>query len=132
MSNILTVIEARSRILEFIEAVRVADAETAQQYLAPDATLTFPGPTTFDSLQTFFAWASQRYKNPIYHYDEFDLVQIDTIKTRVYAAGTIDGELLDGRHFAGVRFLDRFEFVDKMIVRKDAWSDMADRLRRMA
>jgi hypothetical protein len=44
-------------------------------------------------------WTAERYRNPIYHYEEFDLIHDGAKSTRVYAAGTLDGELLDGRRF---------------------------------
>jgi hypothetical protein len=122
---------ARDLILDFIAAIRAADADAARTFLAPGATITFPGPTEFDSVEDFLAWAAARYRNPVYHYSTFDLVHDGPGSTRVYAEGTFDGELLDGRRFEGVRFLDRFDFTGNVITRKLAWSDMADRLRHM-
>jgi hypothetical protein len=131
MAETLTRDIARDLILRFIEAVRTGDAGAARTFLTPDATITFPGPTQFASVEDFLVWAAARYRNPIYRYEEFDIVHDGAESARVYAVGTLDGELLDGRQFSGVRFLDRFDFDGLHIKRKIAWSDMADRLRRM-
>ncbi|MNY77286.1 hypothetical protein D3C86_2171320 [compost metagenome] len=48
----------------------------------------------------------------------------------VYATGSVDGTLLDGTRFEGVRYIDRFDIVNDKITRKEVWSDMADFLRR--
>src|ERR1700754_1713400 len=106
MAESLILDVARDLILQFIEAVRTADADIARRFLAPGATITFPGPIEFSSVEDFLTWAAQRYRNPVYHYKEFDLIHDGGESTRVYAASALDGELLDGRRFHGVRFLD--------------------------
>jgi len=33
---------------------------------------------------------------------------------------------LDGRPFEGIRFIDRFEIQDGLIVKQDVWNDMGE------
>ncbi len=44
----------------------------------------------------------------------------------VFCRGTLSGEWLDGSSFEGVRFVDRFELINRMIARQDVWNDLAE------
>ena len=47
--------------------------------------------------------------------------------TVVYCRGTLAGEWPDGRAFAGVRFIDRFEIDDAgRIVDQQVWNDLGE------
>jgi hypothetical protein len=44
----------------------------------------------------------------------------------VYVRGTLHGRWRDGSAFDGVRFIDRFEIRDGLIVRQDVWNDAGE------
>ncbi|MDO7593790.1 MAG: hypothetical protein MUQ90_00250, partial [Burkholderiaceae bacterium] len=52
--------------------------------------------------------------------------------TVVYARGTLSGNWLDGEPFSGIRFIDRFEVVDGLLVRQDVWNDIGESLQKKA
>ena len=43
-----------------------------------------------------------------------------------YVLGTLFGEWLDGTAFEGIRFIDRFQLSEGLIVRQDVWNDMGE------
>jgi limonene-1,2-epoxide hydrolase len=116
-------------IMRFIEAVNRQDVSTARATMWEGATLTFPGGNVFTDVGAFFEWTKGRYRQATYRYDT-----IEEIATEggfvVYARGTIEGESNDGSRFSEIRSIDRFELADGRIVKKEAWSDMADYLRK--
>jgi len=116
---------------KFIEAINDRDASVARTMMADGATMTFPGGNTFVDVGAFLDWAKGRYRKASYSYDNIEEIVAGS-KTIVYARGSIEGELNDGEKFAGIRVVDRFEIADGKIVRKEAWSDMADYLRKRA
>lgn len=124
-------IGAAQVVSRFINAVNARDAESARTLLATGAELVFPGGNTFRDVGGFLEWTKGRYKNATYRYERIEELSADG-DVVVYAAGTIDGELNDGSMFSGVRCLDRFQIHDGLISRKEAWSDMADFLRKRA
>ncbi len=116
---------------EFIEAINDRDVSVARVMMADGATMTFPGGNTFTDVGAFLDWAKGRYRKAVYSYDDVEEIAAGS-KTIVYARGSIEGELNDGEKFAGIRVVDRFEMIGGKIVRKEAWSDMADYLRKKA
>ncbi|MNK53286.1 SnoaL-like domain protein [compost metagenome] len=120
---------AKRLILEFIDAIHHGDADAALRTLGPRYELIFPGPASFSDVRAIFEWFGKRYTSAHYRYGHMDAIEFPK-KVVVYAAGTVDGVLLDGTRFSGVRYIDYFEIVAGKIVRKEVWSDMADFLRR--
>lgn len=122
---------ARELIERFIRAVNDGDAEGAQRCLAPDVRLVFPGPTRFERVADFLALSGPRYRRVAYTYGAMELAQADPGRTVVYAQGTVDGVFANGQAFEGVRYIDRFEIENGLILSKEVWSDMAERMRRL-
>lgn len=114
---------------KFVGAINGQDVALARAMMADGATMTFPGGNTFTDVGAFFVWAKGRYRRAIFSYDIVEEIATDS-KTTVYACGAMEGELNDGETFAGVRVVDRFEMIGGKIIRKEAWSDMADYLRK--
>jgi ketosteroid isomerase-like protein len=123
-------LRGRETIEQFIRAVNARDADAAQAMLAPGALLVFPGPTVFEKVSDFLAWAGPRYRKASYIYGDMDFLEKDE-GTVVYAQGRVEGEFPDGVAFSGVRYIDRFTIAGQLILRKEVWSDMADLLRRL-
>jgi hypothetical protein len=120
---------SKTIIQEFISAVNNRNAVAARRWLSPDAELRFPGDALFGDIEELLRWASTRYREAFYRYDSFEELSLPD-REIVYARGRISGELNDGEAFSNVRVIDRFEISEGRIVSKEAWSDIADFLRK--
>ena len=123
-----TAAETPSRIVEaFLRALERRDPGAAA-FLAPGARIVFPGGREFQSLESLAAWAFTRYRSvrkTLERVEELP-VQADGVTT-VYVYGTLAGEWLDGRPYAGIRFIDRFEVdEDGRIVDQKVWNDLGE------
>ena len=70
-------------------------------------------------------WAKGRYRSARKTYDRYE-----TCGDAVYCYGTLNGELLDGSSYSGIRFIDRFTVRDGKLADQNVWNDMAEVLRR--
>ena len=84
----------------------------------------------FQRVADFLALSGPRYQRVSYTYGAMELAQAQD-RTVVYAQGRVDGVFADGTAFEDVRYIDRFEIDGGLIVSKEVWSDMADRMRRL-
>ena len=117
--------EASDLVKAFLEAMQARDLETAQSFLHPHFQMCFPGGVVMHSLPDMVAWAQQRYSRIAKQYERFDESwQGDA--TVVFCQGTLQGQWLNGEAFSGVRFMDRMEVVDGLIMRQDVWNDLAE------
>ncbi|ADZ72260.1 tautomerase family protein [Polymorphum gilvum] len=112
----------------FLEAMEARDLARASGFLAPEFRMTFPGGATFSSLEELIAWAKPRYRFVRKSYDRFETLAGDSGST-VYCYGTLAGEWPDGTAFSGIRFIDRFELRDGLIVGQMVWNDLAESAR---
>lgn len=120
---------ASAVIEQFIDAINRQDIGRARKVMTSDATMRFPGGNTFTDVGAFIEWTKGRYRRAVYTYDSLEQLVIAGA-TIVYARGSIAGELNDGESFQGVRVVDRYTIENGLIRDKEAWSDMADYLRR--
>lgn len=109
----------------FLRLVEARDLRGAAVYLAPGATITFPGGRRFTDLREQVASSAGRFRHVHKVFEGIDSVAHDD-EVVVYAFGTLEGEALDGSPFEGVRFIDRFVLVDGRIVDQRVWNDMAE------
>jgi hypothetical protein len=111
----------------FLRALETRDPRGAA-YLAPGAKIVFPGGHEFQSLETLAAWAFTRYRAVRKTLERIDeLPDRGDGVTTVYVYGTLAGEWLDGRPFAGIRFIDRFEIDGAgRIVDQKVWNDLGE------
>ena len=123
--------EARSVVRTFIEAVNERNVEATRAATGPGLTMTFPGNTVMHSIDEFFAWVAGRSPKSAYLYDTIDVLE-DGDALVAYACGSVVGETASGLAFSGVRVIDKFVIRNGRVVEKEAWSDMADFLRRAA
>lgn len=128
MSN-ATTLTPDAVVTAFVDALNRQDVPAARALMAERLDMVFPGQATFNDIGTFLDWAKTRYRRATYRYARLDTVPAGA-RAIVYAQGTIDGEMNDGETFRDVRVIDRFEIENGRIVRKEAWSDMADYLRK--
>ena len=70
-------------------------------------------------------WAKGRYRSARETYDRYE-----NCGYAVYCSGTLNGELLDGSSYSGIRFIDRFTVRDGKLADQNVWNDMAEVLGR--
>ena len=115
-------IAAVTSYLTLCERRELAAAGT---HLAPDAVLIFPGGRRYTDLESMASAGDAVYARMHKNMDRFDAFVDDEGREVVVSIGTLEGELLDGRRFDGVRYLDRFVVVDEAIVLQEVWNDLA-------
>lgn len=125
---------ASAIVLAFLDAMGRRDLAQAQSHLAEGFTMCFPGPQQMQRLSELAEWAATRYREVRKHYERVEECWLgDTAATTaVYCSGTLEGTWLDGRTFAGIRFIDRFEVAGDRIGRQDVWNDLGETLLQAA
>jgi hypothetical protein len=116
---------SRDLVLAYLNAMEARELEKARSMLAPGFTMTFPSKRQFTDLESLIAWSKGRYRFVRKTYDGFDESSRDGITT-VYCFGTLNGEALDGKPIANVRFIDRFEVKGGKIIDQQVWNDLAE------
>jgi phenylpyruvate tautomerase PptA (4-oxalocrotonate tautomerase family) len=109
----------------YLEAMEARDLDSARTLLAENFSMMFPGGVVFQSLEELTSWAAKRYRAVRKSYEGFDEALIEGGAV-VYCHGTLSGESLSGRRFAGVRFVDRFLVTDGELVTQSVWNDLAE------
>jgi hypothetical protein len=110
----------------FLTLVAQRNVQEARRYLAPDARIVFPPGRTFASLEEMAAGMQARYRSIDKVRDRWDIWERADGATVVYNSGTLFGVNLHGVPFSGVRYLDRFELQEGLIVRQEVWNDLAE------
>ncbi len=116
---------AENTVRDYLAAMEARDLDRARRLLKPGFTMEFPGPVRMNSLEQLLAWAKPRYRNARKTYERYDTCLADGA-TVVYCFGTLSGEWLDGKPFAGIRFIDRFTLRDGLLVDQTVWNDMGE------
>lgn len=119
---------ASEQVQKFLAAMQVRDLALAQTFLSPDFVMCFPGGVRFTQLAELVAWGRQRYKSVGKHIEKMDEAWAGDV-TVVHCHGKLHGEWPDGQPFKGIRFIDRFEFKDELIVKQDVWNDLSEHAR---
>jgi phenylpyruvate tautomerase PptA (4-oxalocrotonate tautomerase family) len=112
-------------VRQFLAAMQARDLDLAKGFLALDFQMQFPGGACFTQLEQLVEWGRQRYRSVSKTFERFDEAWTDRGSV-VHCHGTLSGEWLDGRAFSGIRFIDRFELADGLLVRQDVWNDLAE------
>lgn len=112
---------ATETVTRFLRAMEARDLEAAAALLAPSFTMTFPGGVEMQRLEDLVAWSRPRYRSIRKAFD-----RVEDAGTAVWVSGTLAGEWPDGRAFEGIRYVDRFELQDGLIVRQEVWNDMGE------
>ena len=115
----------------YLSAMERRDLAAARALLAPGFVMTFPGGRRFETLEQLVESARTRYRSALKTYDRYDAAPQADGTTVVYCYGTLHGELLDGRAYAGIRFIDRFTVRDGLLVDQMVWNDMAEVLGKL-
>ena len=113
-------------VQRFLAAMEARDINAAQSMLGDEFTMNFPAAPPMHTLQELVNWAKPRYRFIKKTYEGYDAMQSAGDPTIVYTRGTLSGEWLDGKPFADIRFIDRFEITNGKITRQDVWNDIAE------
>jgi hypothetical protein len=115
-------------VAAFLAALEARNLPRAAQLLAPGARMTFPGDRQFRTLESLVDWSKTRYLGVRKAIERIEELPVDGEGlTTVYCRGTLAGEWPDGRPFAGIRFIDRFEIDDAgRIVDQQVWNDLGE------
>lgn len=116
---------AENTVRDYLAAMEARDLDRARRLLKPGFTMEFPGPVRMSSLDELLAWAKPRYRFARKTYERYDSCAADGT-TVVYCFGTLSGEWLDGKPFAGIRFIDRFTLRDGLLADQTVWNDMGE------
>jgi ketosteroid isomerase-like protein len=116
---------AASRVVrDYLDAWAERDLEAAQRHLGEGFVMTYPGGAGFSRLADLVTHLAQRYRGVRKRFERFDEVPAEDGTVIVYCFGTLDGDFADGRHFEGVRFIDRFTVRDGRLVDHRVWNDL--------
>jgi len=123
--------DAINLVRNFLDTMERRDLEGARSYLDPRFTMTFPGNVVMRQLEELVEWSKPRYRAVAKTYEHFDVANTADTALAVYAFGALAGERLDGTHFSGIRFIDRFEIGVSadgtlLIVDQKVWNDLAE------
>ena len=110
-------IETVTRYLRLVEERRL---DEASRYLAPDPVIVFPGGRRFSDLDGQVASSRGRFRRVTKTIQQLDVF--------ASAGSAIEGEDLAGRRFSSVRFIDRLELDDGLVVTHHVWNDLAERM----
>ena len=117
--------EATQVVRDFLQAMGQRDLAAAAQCVAPGFEMVFPGHRRMRELAELGTWAATRYRDVQKDYERFD-ESWQGSHTVVFCSGTLFGHWPDGRAFAGVRFIDRFEVEGGKIRLQEVWNDLGE------
>ena len=115
-------------VKSFLLAMQERDMALAQSFLHPDFAMCFPGGVKMRTLPEMMSWAQQRYSAIHKNCEQFEESWQGDV-TVVFCHGTLQGTWLQGESFEGIRFIDRLEVRDGLIIRQDVWNDLAEHRR---
>jgi ketosteroid isomerase-like protein len=110
----------------YLTAMEARDMARAKQLVAPQAEFIFPGGARLTDLDAIVAGSAKRYQFVGKHIESIDAAAMPDGGVAVYVRGTLHGRWLDGSAFDGIRFIDRIEVRDGLIVRQDVWNDSGE------
>ena len=120
--------EVTQTVRNFLSAMEQRDLPAAKAMLAPGFVMLFPGGARMTALEELVEWAAQRFRRARKTYERFDVAPGADGTSIVYCFGTLHGEALSGKSFAGIRFIDRFTVAGGLIRDQMVWNDMAEML----
>lgn len=118
----VSAVEFVKRFLRYMED---RDLKSANEMMAPEAEITFPGNRKFKSQAEMVQASRGRYQWVKKNFEQVDVYPKNSTFV-VYIIGTLYGVNRHGVSFSGVRYLDRFEIIDGLIARQDVWNDLAE------
>lgn len=118
--------QATVTVKNFLEAMEKRDLAMAASFMAAEAAIVYPGGQRYNSQQEMVEAAAKRYHSVRKTIERIDEIRLADESAIVYVVGTLSGESKQGYRFKGVRFVDRFEIRDNLIVGQQVWNDLAE------
>jgi ketosteroid isomerase-like protein len=119
-------IEAAALVKKFLGAMENRDLAAASTMMAEDAIIVFPGGRVFNNQEEMVTAARNRYQWIKKKFEQVDTAILPRGRVAVYVMGTLYGLNNFGVDFTGVRYIDRFEVEDGLIVSQEVWNDLAE------
>jgi ketosteroid isomerase-like protein len=116
---------AEAIVRGFLAALADRDAARAGACLAEGAHIVFPGGAVRRSIEEIIAGSQRKYRRVDKAIERVDVLPAGDDGAIVYCHGTLVGVWADGQPFSGIRFIDRFELRDGLIVEQQVWNDSA-------
>ncbi|NVK18458.1 MAG: nuclear transport factor 2 family protein [Methylocystaceae bacterium] len=118
-------IDHEKLVLDFLQAMEQRDLDLAGKMISDDFVMEFPGSGKMNSFDELIDWAKARYQYVRKNMEDVSVALKGDGHAIVYCHGTLFGRWLDETDFENVRFIDRFEIRDGLIVQQDVWNDLA-------
>lgn len=131
MTDAITAQKIEQSVRDFLAAIERRDLATCSALAAPGLQMTFPGGLEHASFEALFASSSGRYQRVGKHIEQVDVMRAGDLWI-AYCFGTLHGVWRDETPFEGIRFIDRFELRDGLIMRQQVWNDSAHRQMALA
>lgn len=112
-------------VAAYLQALEARDIDRAQACLAESFQSIGPGGHESESVAGIVANSSRRYRRIGKHISHYDALHVDDFIV-VYCQGTLHGAWPDGREFSHIRFIDRFELRNGLIIRQEVWNDTGE------
>jgi hypothetical protein len=109
----------------YLAAMEERDLARAKSVLAPGVAFVFPGGARLTDIDAIVAGSAKRYQFVGKHIDGIDAAPVPG-GVAVYVRGRLHGRWLDGSAFDDIRFIDRIEVRDGLIVRQEVWNDSGE------
>jgi ketosteroid isomerase-like protein len=109
----------------YLAAMETRDLARAKSFLAPEVAFVFPGGARLTDIDAIVAGSARRYQFVGKHIDGIDAAPVSG-GVAVYVRGRLHGRWLDGSAFDDIRFIDRIEVRDGLIVRQEVWNDSGE------
>lgn len=111
-------------VLSFLTLMEARKLTEAKQLLADNVAIRFPASPRMSSVEELVSWAARRYQQVSKTIVGVDAMVLNSRSVVVYCRGSLRGQWLDGKIFGGIRFVDRFELIDGLIVEQSVWNDL--------
>ncbi len=110
-------------VRDYLNAMQQRQLEKAQSYIDENFIITFPGSGELTSLHQVVEWSKGRYRFVKKALGSIN-VAYQTDKIIIFVDGTLSGEWPNGDVFDKVRFIDKFEIRNNLLIRQDVWNDL--------
>ena len=117
--------DAERIAVTFLNTMELRDLDASQAAIAADFTMVFPGAAKYTRLEDLVEGAKGRYKWVAKRIQGVDASGSGG-NAVVWVRGTLYGENVAGAKFEGIRFTDRFQIRDGLLVSQDVWNDLAE------
>jgi hypothetical protein len=118
--------EAIACVEGFLDCLGRGDLVAAAQHQTDELVMIFPPGNRVTGLAELRTASAGRYRHIDKHRDSYEAFTAPSGQVTVYSMGRLFGENRYGVAFDGVRYIDRFQVADGLIVSQDVWNDLAE------